>query len=89
MRGVLVVLLFSGMALGQQPATPATSAPSSTPTPNDISTLAPAPTEHSEEGSNELTIPAGSQIPLTLSRPSPPKTLARATLFTLQPSFPS
>lgn len=66
MRGVLAILLFSGMALGQQPAPQPT--PANPPTPNAISTLAPAPTQHSEEGSNEITIPAGSEIPLALKQ---------------------
>jgi type IV secretion system protein VirB10 len=61
MRGALTILLFTGIALGQESATPA-------PAPNDLSKLAPAATQHSEEGTNEITIPAGTKIPLTLKQ---------------------
>ncbi|HXW13565.1 MAG TPA: hypothetical protein VEN79_03565 [Terriglobia bacterium] len=59
---MLSILLFSVMALGQDPA------PQPTPTPNDVSKLAPSPAQHSEEGSNQITIPAGTQIPLALKQ---------------------
>jgi hypothetical protein len=62
MRVALTMLLLSGIALAQQ--TPADS-PSAT---HDLSTVAPAPAQHSEEGSNAITIPAGAQIPLALKQ---------------------
>jgi hypothetical protein len=71
MRGVLAILLFSGIALGQQTSsTETTPAPgtNSTPTASDLSKVAPAPAQPSREGSNEITIPAGSEIPLTLKQ---------------------
>jgi hypothetical protein len=70
MRGLLAILLFSAMALGQQPSTQPTPAPASTsaPTSNDLSKISPAPARHSVEGSNQITIPAGTQIPLALKQ---------------------
>jgi hypothetical protein len=70
MRGVLPILLFSAMAFGQQPSTEPTPTPASIPAPssNDLSKIAPSPAQHSDAGSNQITIPAGSQIPLALKQ---------------------
>jgi hypothetical protein len=68
MRGVLAILLLAGLALGQHTSIQTTPASGGSPAPasNDLSKV--APTQHSEEGSNGITIPAGSQIPLTLKQ---------------------
>jgi hypothetical protein len=57
MRVVLATLLFSGMALSQQPSQSAS-------TPTD----APSPAPQTQANSNAVTIPAGAQIPLALKQ---------------------
>jgi hypothetical protein len=63
MRAALSVLLFSGMALAQEPATPPNDAPAAT----EAFTPASAP-PRSESSPNPFTIPAGSKIPLSLKQ---------------------
>jgi len=61
MRGVLAILLFSAIGLGQQPS----SQPTPPATNNTSDDSAP---QHSEKESNAITIPAGSKIPLALKQ---------------------
>ncbi len=86
MRGALAILLLSGMALGQQPST------QPTPAPKDLSTLAPSSAsssaQQSEERSNEITIPAGSKIPLTLKQAISTKNAREGDAVYAETAFP-
>jgi hypothetical protein len=61
MRIALTILLLSGIVIAQQNSAPTAAS-------NDVSTITPAPAQHSEEGSNAITIPSGTQIPLALKQ---------------------
>jgi len=81
MRGALTLLLLSGMALGQQPSPQ----PAPAHAPSDVSTLAPSA---SQERSNEVTIPAGSQIPLTLKQAISTKNAREGDAVYAETAFP-
>jgi hypothetical protein len=84
MRGLLTVLLVSGMALGQAAETPKAAADQA----KEL-TSAPAGTELAEQADpNAAVIPAGAKIPLTLAQAISTKNAREGDAVYAQTTFP-
>ena len=85
MRGFWIVLLGSGMALGQTAETPK---PDAAQSPVPTETVAPSPATAPAPDPNAVTIPAGTKIPLTLVQAISTKNAREGDAVYSQTTFP-